>query len=44
MKSNRQLVTLCVAVCVAIALMVFVSNLLPEDDKRDLDHAEFLVS
>ena len=44
MKSNRHLGTLCVSVCVLIALMVFMSKVLPEDAKRDLAGAEFFVS
>ena len=44
MESSRQLVTLFVSVLVLIALMVFMSNLVPEDEIRDLVGAEFLVS
>ena len=44
MESSRQLVTLFVSVLVLIALMVFMSNLVTEDEIRDLVGAEFLVS
>ena len=43
MKSSRQLGILLVTALAVIGL-VFMSNLLPESERRDLAGAEFLVS
>jgi hypothetical protein len=44
MKSNQQLGILLLSALVLIALMVFMSNVLPEGENPDLAGAEFLVS
>ena len=44
MQSRRQLGTLLVSALVLIALMVFLSNLLPKNQNHHLAGAEFLVS
>ena len=44
MESSRQLGTLLVSTLVLLVLVVFMSNVLPEDEHRDLAGAEFLVS
>ena len=44
MENDRQLGTLLLSALVLIALMVFLSNVLPEGKNPDLAGAEFLVS
>jgi hypothetical protein len=44
MKSNQQLGILLLSALVLIALMVFMSNVLSEDENPNLAGAEFLVS